>query len=84
MASVADALMEEEKVRRSSQHHMQSEVAVELRRSVAGKEASDAAAQEQAAQIDAPRRPSVEVAAGISDIVQSVVVWCSVLGSGCV
>jgi hypothetical protein len=71
-ASVADELMANEQVRRSSQHHMQHEVAVELRRAVAGKEASDAAAQEQAAQIANPRRPPLEVAAGISDIVQNI------------
>jgi hypothetical protein len=39
---------------------------------VAGKEASDAAAQEQAAQIANPRRPSAEVAAGISGVVENI------------
>ena len=71
-ASVADALMEEEKARRSSQHHMQTEVSTELRRAVAGKEASAAAAAEQAAQVTDPRHPSADVAAGIANIVESV------------
>jgi hypothetical protein len=54
------------------QHIMETEVATELRRSVAQKQASVALDSELASQLAEPRRPSVEVAAGIANVVTSL------------
>jgi len=61
-----------EQHQRASQHHMESEVNTEIRRTVAAKEADVMASAEHKEQMASPRKPSSDVADGISSIVQAI------------
>merc|ERR1711935_940303 len=71
-AGEADAAADLEQHQRATQHFIESEVNTELRRAVAGKEASKAVVAEHNDQIASPRKPSKEFTDSLVGVIESI------------